>query len=29
MEVDKFLEEIETTYPSAFIVADKIAFPKL
>lgn len=29
MEADKFLKEIETTYPSAFIVADKIAFPKL
>lgn len=29
MEADKFLKEIETIYPSAFIVADKIAFPKL
>ncbi len=29
MEADKFLKEIETTYPSAFIVADKISFPKL
>jgi hypothetical protein len=29
MEADKFLKEIETSYPSAFIVEDKIAFPKL
>lgn len=29
MEADKFLKEIEYDYPSAFIVADKIAFPKL
>ena len=29
MEADKFLKQIENTYPSAFIVADKIAFPKL
>ncbi|MDB4303173.1 SPOR domain-containing protein [Desulfosarcina sp.] len=29
MEADKFLKDIETIYPSAFIVADKIAFPKL
>ncbi len=29
MEADKFLKEIESIYPFAFIVADKIAFPKL
>ena len=29
MEADKFLKEIKNDYPSAFIVEDKIAFPKL
>jgi hypothetical protein len=29
MEADKFLREIKPYYPSAFIVNDKIAFPKL
>ena len=29
MDADKFLKHIETRYPSAFIVEDKIAFPKL